>query len=48
MVFGSEAILPANVAFRAPKVENYSEEISDQARLVELDSLEEERLVLCV
>ena len=29
-------------------MENYNEENSDQARLVELDSLEEERLDLCV
>ena len=48
MVFGSEAVLPADVAFRAPRVENYNEENSDQARLVEVDSLEEERLVTCV
>ena len=45
MVFGSEAVLPANVAFRAPRVENYNEENSDQARLIEVDSLEEEHLV---
>ena len=48
MVFGSEAVLPADVAFRAPRVENYNEENSDQARLIEVDSLEEERLVTCV
>ena len=48
MVFVSEAVLPADVAFRAPRVENYNEENSDQARLVEVDSLEEERLVTCV
>ena len=48
MVFGSEAVLPADIAFRAPRVENYNEENSDQARLVEVDSLEEERLVSCV
>ena len=29
-------------------VENYNEENSNQAWLVELDSLEEERLVLCI
>ena len=29
-------------------MENYNEENSDQARLIELDSLEKERLVLCV
>ena len=31
MVFGSEAILPADIAIRAPKVENYNEENSNQA-----------------
>ena len=31
MVFGSEAILLADIAFRAPRVENYNEENSDQA-----------------
>ena len=29
-------------------MENYNEENSDQARLVEVDNLEEERLVTCV
>ena len=48
MVFGSKAILPADIAFRAPRVENYNEENSDQAWLIEVDSLEEERLVTCV
>ena len=48
MVFGSEAILPADIAFRAPRVENYNEENSNQAWLIKLDSLEEERLVSCV
>ena len=48
MVFGSEAVLPADVAFRAPRVENYNEENSNQAWLVEVDSLEEERLVTYV
>ena len=48
MVFDSEAVLPADVAFRAPRVENYNEENSDQARLIEVDNLEEERLVTCV
>ena len=48
MVFGSKAVLPTDIAFRAPKVENYSEENFDQAQLIEVDSLEEERLVSCV
>ena len=48
MVFGFKVVLPADVTFRAPMVENYNEENSDQAWLIELDSLEEERLVSCV
>jgi hypothetical protein len=48
MVVGSEAILPLDVAFRAPRVKNYNEENSDQARISELDSLEEERLISSV
>ena len=48
MVFGSDVVLPADVAFRVPRVENYNEENSDQAQLIELDSLKEECLVTCV
>ena len=48
MVFGFEAVLPAEVAFRAPRVENYNEENSDQPWLIEVDSLEEEHLVTSV
>jgi hypothetical protein len=48
MVFGSEAVLPADITFRAPKVENYNEENSNQAWLIEVDNLEEKRLVPCV
>ena len=48
MVFSSKAILPADIAFQAPRVENYNEDNSNQARLIEVDSLEEECLVSCV
>jgi len=48
MVFGSEAVLPADVALRSSRVENYNEENSDQAWLIEVDSLEEVHLVTCV
>jgi len=47
-VFGSEAVLPAVVAFRAPRIENYDEEKNDQAWQDDVDRLEEERLVTCV
>ena len=48
MVFDSEAILPADIVFRAPRVENYNEENSNLAWLVEVDSLDEECLVTYV
>ena len=47
-MFGSEAVLPADVAFRAPRIENYDEENNDHARQDDVDRLEEERLVTCV
>ena len=46
-MFESEAVLPADVAFRAPLIENYDEENNDQARQDDVDQLEEERLVTC-
>ena len=47
LVYGSEAVLPADVAFRAPRVENFDEERSEQHRLEDVDCLEE-RLITCV
>ena len=37
LVFGSEAMLPTDVAFRAPRIENYDEENNDQARQDDVD-----------
>ena len=48
MVFGTKTVLPVDVVFWAPRVENYNKENSDQARLVEVDSLELECLVTYV
>ena len=48
MVFGSEAVLPADVAFQAPRVEHYDKENSDRARANDINRLEEDRLVTCV
>lgn len=47
MVFGSEAVLPAEVAFQSPQLENYSEEASDQAREVDINAAEEQHLDSC-
>jgi hypothetical protein len=41
MVFGSEAVLPAEIAFRSPRVENHDEEKSDEARELEINCTEE-------
>ena len=37
LLFISEAVLPADVAFRAPRIENYDEENNDQARQDDVD-----------
>ena len=48
MVYGSEAILPADIAFRAPRVENYDEEQAAVVRTEDVDRAKEERLITCV
>ena len=48
MVYGSEAILPADIAFRAPRVENYDEDQAAAVRTEDIDRAEEERLITCV
>jgi hypothetical protein len=47
MVFGSEAVLLANIAFRLPRVENHDEEKSDEARELEINCAEEQHLDTC-
>jgi hypothetical protein len=37
MVFGSEAVLPADIAFQSPRVENHDEERSNEARELEVN-----------
>jgi hypothetical protein len=41
LVYGSEAILPANVMWDSPVVEQYDEGISEDSRRVDIDGLEE-------
>jgi hypothetical protein len=41
LVYGSKAILPANIMWKSPKVEMYNEGEADEARQLELDSVEE-------
>jgi hypothetical protein len=43
LVYGCEAILPADVIWKSPRLEMYEEGKADSARLFELDSVEEIR-----
>jgi hypothetical protein len=43
LVYGSEAILPADVMWESPTVEQYDEGISEDSRRVDIDGLEEAR-----
>jgi hypothetical protein len=45
LVYGSEAVLPTDVAFGAPRIQFYEEGEAEQTRRIDLDSLEEQRLV---
>ena len=48
LVYGSEAILPVDIAFRAPRVEHYNEEQATAVRTEDDDRAEEERLITCI
>ena len=45
LVYGSEAILPVDIAFRAPRVEHYIEEQAVAVRIEDVDRAEEERSI---
>ena len=47
-VYGSEAILPTDIAFRAPRVEHYNEEQATAVRTDDVDRAEEECLITCI
>jgi hypothetical protein len=44
LVYGSEVVLPTDIAFRAPWIQFYDEGEAEQTRQIDLDSLEEQRL----
>ena len=48
LVYGSEAILPADIAFRAPRVEHYNEEQAIAVRTEDVDRTKEECLITCI
>jgi hypothetical protein len=47
MVFGSEAVLPADIAFQSPRVKNHDEERLTEARELEVNCIEEHHLDTC-
>jgi hypothetical protein len=46
LVYGSEAIVPTDATFGAPRIQFYKEGEAEQTRRVDLDSLEEQRMVV--
>jgi hypothetical protein len=48
LVYGSEAILPADVTWESPVVEQYDEGISEDSRRVDINGLEEVRCAALV
>jgi hypothetical protein len=48
MVYGAEAVLPADIAFRSPRVEKFNKDRSDESQELEVNCSEERRLDSCV
>ena len=48
LVYGLEAVLLADIAFRAPRVEHYNEEQAVAVRTEDVDRAEEECLITCI
>jgi hypothetical protein len=48
LVYGSEAILPADIMWKSPRVEMHNEGKADKARQLELNSVEEARCTALV
>jgi hypothetical protein len=43
-VYGSEAVLPTDVAFGALRIQHYEEGMAEETRKVDLDNIEEHRV----
>ena len=48
MVYGSEAVLPSDIAFGAPRIQNYDEDEAESTRCTDIDSAEEHRLTASI
>ena len=47
MVYGAEAILPSDIPHDAPRVASYDEDDAQESRRLDVDLLEEERVLAC-
>jgi hypothetical protein len=43
-MYGSDAIIPTDVAFDAPRIQHYEEGTAEETRKVDLDNTEEHRV----
>ena len=48
MVYGSEAVLPSDIAFGAPRIQNYDENEAKATRCTDINSAEEHRLTASI
>ena len=48
MVYGSEAVLPSDIAFGAPLIKNYDKNEAESTRCTNIDSAEEHRLTASI
>ena len=48
MVYGAEAVLLADIAFRSARVENFDEDKANEVRELEVNSAEVKRLDSCI
>ena len=48
MVYGFEAVLPSDIAFGAPRIQNYDENEAEATRCTDIDSAEEHHLTASI
>ena len=48
MVYGSEAVLPSDIAFGAPRIQNYDKKEAESTRCTDIDSAEEHHLMASI
>ena len=48
MVYGSEVVLPSDIAFGAPRIQNYNENEAESTRCTNINSVEEHRLTVSI